>query len=262
MATTPGNATNTTTTGIVGFTGTAMTGTAVTNHNLIIGGATSSTLTNVAPSATSGVPVISQGAAADPTFGTAAIAGGGTNATSFSTSTGIVKYDGTSLVTSSSAKIDSSNRIQNSSQPNFIAYLSSNQNNVTGDGTNYTIVFNTEKQDQASNYNNGTGVFTAPVAGTYLINVNVQIFNVGAAHTSALFFLSTSSGGNYVSWQFNPANFKDNLNSAPVLSSSFIVAMALNETASFTIQVSGSTKTVGVSGGSTLTWFSGVLLPC
>lgn len=54
--------------------------TGLTNHNLLIGAGTD-TITNVAPSATSGIPVISQGASADPTFGTAVVAGGGTGKT-------------------------------------------------------------------------------------------------------------------------------------------------------------------------------------
>lgn len=57
-------------------------------YNIQIGGV-SGTLGNVAPSATSGVPVISQGAAANPVFGTAVVAGGGTGSTSFNT-TGVV----------------------------------------------------------------------------------------------------------------------------------------------------------------------------
>jgi alpha-tubulin suppressor-like RCC1 family protein len=69
--------------GIVGFTGTVFNDTAVTQYNVIVGGATSSTLGNVAPSATSGVPFISQGASANPTFGTAVVAGGGTGSASF-----------------------------------------------------------------------------------------------------------------------------------------------------------------------------------
>lgn len=59
---------------------TALTG--LTNHNVLIGAGTA-TITKVAPSATSGIPLISQGAAADPTFGTAVVAGGGTGATTF-----------------------------------------------------------------------------------------------------------------------------------------------------------------------------------
>ncbi|HXC05148.1 MAG TPA: hypothetical protein VNZ86_10385 [Bacteroidia bacterium] len=80
---TEANAINAATTGIVGNTGTSFTGTAVTAHNVIVGGSTTSTLTNVAPSATSGVPLISQGASSDPAFGTAVVAGGGTGNTTF-----------------------------------------------------------------------------------------------------------------------------------------------------------------------------------
>ncbi len=53
----------------------------VTQYNIITGGA-SNTLNNVAPSATSGVPIISQGASSQPIFGTALVAGGGTGNTS------------------------------------------------------------------------------------------------------------------------------------------------------------------------------------
>ncbi len=53
-----------------------------TQYNVQTGGALG-TLNNVAPSATSGVPVISQGSASQPVFGTAVVAGGGTGDTSF-----------------------------------------------------------------------------------------------------------------------------------------------------------------------------------
>ena len=54
----------------------------ITSHNLMIGNGTSA-LTLLAPSATSGIPLISQGAAADPAFGTAVVSGGGTGNTTF-----------------------------------------------------------------------------------------------------------------------------------------------------------------------------------
>lgn len=54
----------------------------LTNHNVLVGAGTT-TITKVAPSATSGVPFISQGAGSDPTFGTAVVAGGGTGNTTF-----------------------------------------------------------------------------------------------------------------------------------------------------------------------------------
>lgn len=53
-----------------------------TQYNVQTGGA-NGTLNNVVPSATSGVPVISQGSSSQPVFGTAVVAGGGTGDTSF-----------------------------------------------------------------------------------------------------------------------------------------------------------------------------------
>lgn len=78
-----GNSINESTAGITGFTGTAFVGTPVTQYNVISGSSTSSTLNNIAPSATSGVPLISQGSSSQPIFGTAVVGGGGTGGTSF-----------------------------------------------------------------------------------------------------------------------------------------------------------------------------------
>jgi len=77
--------------------GSTLTGqlTGLTNHSVLVGAGTA-TITKVAPSATSGVPLISQGAAADPVFGTAVVAGGGTGAT---TLTGVLTGNGTSAIT-------------------------------------------------------------------------------------------------------------------------------------------------------------------
>lgn len=54
----------------------------LTAYNILIGNGTSA-VSLVAPSATSGVPLISQGAASNPTYGTAVVAGGGTGNTTF-----------------------------------------------------------------------------------------------------------------------------------------------------------------------------------
>lgn len=62
-----GNSINEATTGIVGFTGSAFTATPVIQHDVIIGGATSSTLTNVSPSTATFV-LTSNGVSADPSF--------------------------------------------------------------------------------------------------------------------------------------------------------------------------------------------------
>lgn len=69
LATTGSGATAT-----VGLTG-------LTNHNVLLGAGTA-TITKLAPSATTGVALISQGAAADPAYGTVLVPGGGTGLTS------------------------------------------------------------------------------------------------------------------------------------------------------------------------------------
>ena len=69
----------------------------ITQYNLQTGGA-SNLLNNVAPSATSGVPVISQGASSQPVFGTAVVAGGGTGQTTL-TNHGVLVGAATSAIT-------------------------------------------------------------------------------------------------------------------------------------------------------------------
>ncbi len=73
----------TTLTGLLTGNGTsAITATAITQYNVLTAGA-SNAPNSVAPSATSGVPLISQGSSSQPVFGTAVVAGGGTGDTSF-----------------------------------------------------------------------------------------------------------------------------------------------------------------------------------
>lgn len=79
-----GSGTNTLTGVLTGNGAGAFTASPVTQYGTVIAGA-SNTVTSVAPSATAGVPLISQGAAINPAYGTALVAGGGTGGTSFTT---------------------------------------------------------------------------------------------------------------------------------------------------------------------------------
>lgn len=85
MPATPGNSENITAAGLVKFDGTnTFSGVTVTQYDVLVG-ASSNGITSVAPSATSGVPLISQGASSDPAFGTAVVAGGGTGVATMTT---------------------------------------------------------------------------------------------------------------------------------------------------------------------------------
>lgn len=55
-----------------------------TQYNVQVGGA-SGTLSNVAPSSTSGIPLVSGGSSSNPSFTTAVVAGGGTGVTTMTT---------------------------------------------------------------------------------------------------------------------------------------------------------------------------------
>jgi len=80
---TTNNAINISAAGLVKYDGAGtFSAVTVTQHDVLIGAA-SNGITSVAPSATSGVPLISQGASADPAFGTVVVAGGGSGATTF-----------------------------------------------------------------------------------------------------------------------------------------------------------------------------------
>jgi len=70
--------------GFVAFNNTtgAFSETAMTQYNLLTGGANAQSINQIAPGATVGIPLISQGAAAYPIYGTAVVAGGGTGVTS------------------------------------------------------------------------------------------------------------------------------------------------------------------------------------
>lgn len=183
------------------------------------------------------------------------IANGGTNATSFGTSTGIVKYDGTSLVTSTTAKIDASNRMTNTSQPCFAYYCNAPVTNVSGDGTNYTCLFQTQLFDQGSNFSSNT-TFTAPVTGKYQFNLSVLTQNNLATHNPN-FRLVINGSTNYVFGNYG-GSFVANF----LLTGSIVVAMNATDTATVVLQTSNGTKTVGVYGaaGDPRTIFSGFLV--
>lgn len=133
-----------------------------------------------------------------------------------------------------------------SGQPYVMAFLSSSTGlNVTGDSTAYTVIFDTEVADVGANYNNGTGVFTAPVAGNYLITTTIGLVNITAGHTNCQTRIVTT-GRTVIATQVNGANGIG----GGVLGQggSAVLPMAAGDTASIVALAAGSTKTVGVGG--------------
>jgi hypothetical protein len=60
----------------------------------------------------------------------------------------------------------------------FSANLSGDVSNVTGNGTEYTVAFDTEDYDLNSDFNTSTGIFTAPEDGYYFFGSRVGLNNM------------------------------------------------------------------------------------
>jgi len=192
-------------------------------------------------------PAWAQVNVANGVTGTLPIANGGTNATSFTQSNGVVTYNGTSLVNYAGPQIDSSGRYTNTSQPLVGAYLSSTVSNVTGDGTAYTVIFDTESFDQGSNYNNSTGVFTAPIAGKYLFCYSLMENGSGSAlayDMSSYFYKNNTT--NIGQTIFGVSVENTSLNSS--LSGQKIISLSANDTIRIVLNCSLGSKTVSIIG--------------
>lgn len=133
-------------------------------------------------------------------------------------------------------------------QPAVQAYFTApTANNLTGDGTAYTVIFDGEYEDIGGNYNNTTGIFTCPVAGTYLVCGSIQAANLGAGHTAGQ-ILMTTTVASFNCINANYAAIRDSSNTVG-LSFSMLHALSAGNTIKLELTVSGSTKTVGVNSG-------------
>lgn len=155
---------------------------------------------------------------------------------------------------------DASGYLSAAVQPLFLAYNSAADNDVTGDGTAYTVIFDTEITDRNSNYNNSTGVFTAPVAGHYLFVLAIGLQDIAAGHVVAQISI-IASNRTFVTTYINAGNSA--ADGFLIINGSAIVDMDAGDTVSVSVLVNGSTKTVNVYGSASThyTFIGGYLLP-
>jgi len=149
--------------------------------------------------------------------------------------------------------------VTNAYQPAFLAYKSGATVDVTGDGTAYTVVCNTEIFDQGNHHNNSTGIFTAPVTGRYCFAAMTYVYGMGAAHNDQTIRVVTSNRT-----YSNEQSFASSAN--PFVSRSFQISlpyvdMDAGDTAYFQVMISGGTKIVDIYGeAGVYTFFSGGLV--
>lgn len=170
---------------------------------------------------------------------------------------------GTTLPTAVQGNITSTGNLGNQTNTTrccFLAYVNPAITAVTGDGTAYAVIFSNSAFDQGSNFNTGSGTFTAPVTGKYLLSCGITIGSIGAGHTFGSVIIASSTTPTQV-WESSPAAMATG--GFVTLTGSCIVNLAANATVTITVTVTNSTKTIQVFGNGTnpyYSFFSGFLL--
>ena len=140
----------------------------------------------------------------------------------------------------------------------FLSYLSSQQSNVTGDGTNYPIVFDSTLTNVGLAYNAGTGVFTAPETGFYYFETNVCFNSLQSTSTQYIIFFNGSAYSTRGA-QINSSTGA--LAGTICQQTSFTIPMTAGDTISISVSVGGVGLNVSIYGGamsgSPNTYFSG-----
>lgn len=214
---TPANSINEATTGISGFTGTAFVGTAVNQYNILAGGATTSTLSNIAPSATSGIPLVSGGSAANPSFTTAVVAGGGTGDTSFTAYAVIAGGTTSTGALQSVASVGTSGQVLTSNGAGALPTFQNNDgiawtdegtsfNAVAGNG--YFITANATATMPASPSQGNIIAFAVDAAATTVtITANTgQVIRIGTAVSASAGTAANNARGDSVTLVFRSSD--------------------------------------------------------
>jgi hypothetical protein len=147
----------------------------------------------------------------------------------------------------------------------FLACLTSDQNNVTGNGAAWTTDSTTAwtvKYNTGAGFTNGT--FTAPETGKYLIFFQMYISGISGSHTENNFYINTSNR-NYSIGHENFANIYVTANVSYNLGPYMVVAdMDAGDTATGYLAAYNGSKTIDMEGNgnstSTSTYFGGALL--
>ena len=169
-----------------------------------------------------------------------------------------VLSQGTALGTNNVMEVGTTGTVNLPLQPAFLANYSTSAANVTGNGTIYTIPYDTEIFDQNADFNTGTGIFTAPVAGRYLFLGQCVISTVGAASLSTL-RIQTSNRA-YLFDYLKPSAVADGVGIVSFQGST-IADMDANDTAKITIALTGTgADTAALVSSNTGNIFSGALL--
>lgn len=137
----------------------------------------------------------------------------------------------------------------NTNQPGFFAYPSADIATVTGDGTDYTIAFNSTLFNNGTNYSTSTYAFTAPVTGNYQFNLSVSCSALNTTNSSVNINLNHSNGNFYRIASDNFTSTTYGAGAAAQWCGSMIIPMTAADTINAHVIIGGSaTKNVKLGG--------------
>lgn len=181
---------------------------------------------------------------------------------------GVDDSDGDAFIISQGSALGTNNRFKMTAngertiplQPCFYTYRNTTIYNVTGNGTEYTVVFTTEIFDQNADFD-GTSTFTAPVDGKYLLTAVITYSSgLTLAHTAHVLKIDTTQN-TYTGAICGNGEFAFNVNYYISTKLAVIADMDASDTAVIKVTWSNGANTVNIRGsGTPETWFCGELL--
>ena len=150
-------------------------------------------------------------------------------------------------------RIDATGAVTMPTQPAFLAQVATVQSNLA----NYVTVaiFGTEVFDQNADFNNSTGVFTAPVTGKYMLSTMLRLDQIPPTGTGVL-QAQFATSNRTVFAMFDPIVF-DATSTAQSFSQSLLMDMDAGDTAKVQVYMPVASSTVDIA---TTSWFSGYLV--
>lgn len=201
--------------------------------------------------------------------GTATILGTENTATSFATASGSATPTAAGVLTiagaggitaSASGSTVTLTGGSSQTQAAFSAYNTSLRSNVTGNGTEYTVVFDTELFDVGSNFASNT--FTAPVTGKYLFCASVACTDITSNNPNCNINIVSTSSSMRGSLMRTIDVYSPTVGISLFIS--HVLSMTAGDTAYVSIIFGGTVSNVDVFGDATATpartCFSGSLL--